>query len=76
MIVAPINEIQDDYRRVKRNYKAKLSNKTLEYLHYRDLITVAQMNLYKAKPKDKTIVTYTNVVIDINQKFLEFFETV
>lgn len=79
MMVTPINEINDDYRRVKRDYRAKLSDATLEYLRYREVINKNQMDTYKAaptKPADRTIVTYANVVININRKFLEFYDTV
>jgi|GEM_PF-6890917 len=79
MIQAPINDINEDYLRLKKDYRAKISDRTLEYLQYREVITKAQLDIYRAaakKPKDRTIVTYANIVIDINQKFLEFFETV
>ena len=79
MMTTPINEINEDYLRVKKDYRAKLSDKTLEYLRYREIITKAQMDIYKGapkKPEDRKIITFGIVVIDINEKFLEFFETV
>lgn len=76
---APINDINEDYLRLKKDYRAKISDRTLEYLQYREIITKAQLDIYRAaerKPEDRKIVTYGNVVIDTNQKFLEFFENV
>jgi len=79
MMQAPINEINEDYLRLKKDYRAKISDRTLDYLQYKEVITVQEREIYKVasvKPEDRVIVTYANVVIDINQKFLEFFETV
>jgi hypothetical protein len=79
MMQAPINDINEDYLRLKKDYRAKISDRTLEYLQYREVITKEQLDIYRAaarKPEDRKIVTFINVVIDINRKFLEFFETI
>ncbi len=79
MMSTPINDINEDYLRLRKDYRAKLSEKTLEFLQYRDIITKGELDIYSAaerKPEDRKIITYRNVVIDINKKFLEFFETV
>jgi hypothetical protein len=79
VITAPINAINEDYLRIRKNGKLKLSNETLEYLKYREVITKQQLDLYKMADKTikrRTIVTYANIVPIINQKFLEFYDTV
>lgn len=79
MMPAPINDINEDYLRLKKDYRAKISDKTLNYLQHKEVISVQEQAIYKdasAKPIDKVIVTYANAVINVNQKFLEFFETV
>lgn len=79
MMSTPINEINEDYLRLKKDYRAKLSDKTLEYLRYREIISKAEMDMYKAAdpvPEKREIVSFANIVIDINGEFLEFYDTV
>lgn len=79
MMTTPINEINEDYLRLKADYRRKLSDRTLLYMKFKGLITKAQLDVYQAaqeKPEDREIISFVNTVLDTNQKFLEFYDTV
>jgi hypothetical protein len=71
--------IEDDYRKVKRDLKQKMSELTLKYLKEKRVLTHEQYFLYRPaaeKPEDRITITEKNIIAHINLKLINFYENI
>lgn len=77
--VAPIARIEEDYKAVKRNNTAKVSDLTLRYLLNRRVIKRHLFAVYQAthiRPEERKTLTERNVISDVNGRLVELYEVV
>lgn len=77
--VANIPVIEDDYRAIKKDRKAKISELTLRYMLDRRYIKRHLFAGYMAthtRPEERSTLTEQNVIDDVNGRLVELYEGV
>ena len=74
--VTPIDQLTDDYTAVIKNRRIKISEVVLRYLKDKRIIKGQLFAVYKIaddRPENRSL-TITNVIEDVNMKFLEMYD--
>jgi hypothetical protein len=76
--IQSIEWICDDVEKLKRDAKAKMSEKSLLYLKKKGKISAGDFNIYASAseiPEEGKPFTLFNKIIDVNEKLVYLFDT-
>lgn len=71
----PDTELASDYKKLKQFPRALLSDATLNYMWFREIVTKQQIDMYKTVKKNsdiQRIITFRNIIELLNGKFLYY----